>query len=117
MPGEVVATKELIAMAAQFGISGLVLVLWWLGDRQHQKTMQMLQQTLAQHHEYMVEQRQMYKDNVVLVQAYHGLCGQQQDLTIMAVQGLTKMSEQIENNEFCPVVTRKIQVTGEGGGK
>ncbi len=33
MPGEILSLKEIVQLVGSFGVSGLVVLLWWLGRR------------------------------------------------------------------------------------
>lgn len=102
---ESMTLTKLIEMGANFGLSGIVLVIWFLSDRAHERT-------LKKYREDMIEQRAMYANNVELVKATQTIANNQQDLIIMATQTLTKVCEKIDGNVYCPMVRLKKDAIG-----
>jgi hypothetical protein len=99
------SVKEIFALASNFGISGLVLIMWYWGERRRDELMR-------QYREDMLAQRRMYENNVILVEAYQKLAQEQQTVTIMASDGLARLSQQVETNQFCPMVRLKKSASG-----
>ena len=62
------------------------------------------------------EIRQMYKNNVHLVEGYERLCGDLKDVVILNAQSVANLNKSIEDNQFCPMVRLKKQATGEVAG-
>lgn len=119
---DVISIREILAIASNFGISGLVLVLWWVGDRRAQQQRQdadrvlqeqrqadakSIQSVLDQYKDHFQAQLRQYENNVELVKAFRDLHESHQDLTIMTATGLSKLSEEVRTNQFCPVVRQK----------
>jgi len=111
LPGLFLALKN-------FGIVGLVLVLWYLGTNslrkiqdEHKKE---IQSVLNRYRDDMQEMRHMYESNVSLVNDYHSIASDLKDVVIYNTQVMTKMSEQIRQNEFCPMqrVEKKTVIKG-----
>jgi len=61
---------KLAEIAGQFGLPGLLLVLWYLNDRSRDKTLQNyrtdMQKALSNYQDDMAEIRRMYENNVKL---------------------------------------------------
>jgi len=116
---EGVPIEGLATLAANFGLAGLVLVIWWLD----QKTMARM---LAQYRQDMVDVLEqyrkdteahwkMYEHNVELVKRYGELAADQKDLILMNTQAWTRTQEAIEGNRFCPMVRLEKKATGVQG--
>lgn len=95
----------LLQFAANFGLSGIVLMIWWVGQRDTQKI-------LTRYRDDMVEQREMYKSNAELVKRYINLCDDQKELVAMNVQAMTRLVNSIEDNKFCPMVRLEKKARG-----
>ena len=94
-----------------FGVVGLIIVLWWADSKRFSKI-------LASYKEDMTEQRRMYESNVSLVKDYQSVAGDLKDVVILNTQALTKLSEEIRQNEYCPLlrVDKKKVIKGARGG-
>ncbi|MCK4728483.1 MAG: hypothetical protein KAT27_06145, partial [Desulfobacterales bacterium] len=79
-----------------FGLVGLIIVLWWMDQKKVYKI-------LDKYKADMIEQRRMYESNVSLVKDYHSIAGDLKDVVIINTQAMTTLSEQIRQNEFCPL--------------
>ncbi len=99
IPGLYLALKN-------FGIVGLILVLWYLSYNYTRKTQdehkKNIYEILDRYRDDMQEMRNMYKSNVSLVQDYHSIASDLKDVVIYNTQVMTKISEEIRQNEFCP---------------
>jgi len=99
---------ELLKTAANLGLAGLVLVIWWLDQRAMARMMTDYQatinQVLAQYQRDMSEQREMYKKNAELVKRFIELTEDQKDLHLLLVQSNTRLVDLVEKNEWCPMV-------------
>lgn len=92
-----------------FGPYGLLLVLWWFDARR-------LDAVLKEHRGYMDEWREMYKNNVKLVENYDSVAGDLKDLVVLNTQTMTGLVHDIRENQYCPQVRiekRTVQV-GKG---
>lgn len=88
-----------------FGPYGLLLVIWWLDSRRFDKTM-------IEHRRYMDEIRSMYESNVKLVENYESVSGDLKDLVVLNTQSNTLLSENINKNQYCPMIRiEKQEVT------
>jgi hypothetical protein len=95
----------LIKLAANFGIPGIVLVIWFFSDRSHERT-------LRQYREDMIEQRRMYENNVELVRQYTALAKDLKDVVMLNTQTITRLCDDVNRNQFCPMVRLKKDACG-----
>ena len=103
---ETVNLPAVFAVFKTFGIVGLIIVLWYFDHRiirkivdQHKRDMQ---KVLDRYKDDMVAMRHMYESNVSLVKDYHSIAADLKDIVILNIQKLTKVSDEIRQNEFCP---------------
>ncbi len=105
-----------VKLASSFGIPGIIFVVWYFSEKSHEKTLLSYREdTLRQQKVFqdgLAEVRRMYEENVELVKAYANLASDQKDVLIMNAQGFTKLSDQIDRNQFCPMIRLKKQATG-----
>lgn len=92
-------------LATIVGPGGIVLVLWYLSDRAHERT-------LRQYREDMLEQRRMYENNVELVRGYSDLAKDLKDVVILNTQVVTRLCDDINRNQYCPMVRLKKDAPG-----
>ncbi|MEN6439439.1 MAG: hypothetical protein ABFD97_12770 [Syntrophobacter sp.] len=101
---------------ANFGLSGLVLILWYLSDRNHQKTLKQYREDVIEHRrlydEGLREVRRMYENNVELVKGYAKIADGFQDLVVLNTQTLTKLCDSVNSNQYCPQVRLKKAAAG-----
>jgi len=92
-----------------FGLIGLIIVLWWIDQKKVYKILDKYKADMA-------EQRRMYESNVSLVNDYHSVASDLKDVVIVNTQAMTKLSEEIRQNEFCPMqrVNKKKVIKGGG---
>ena len=90
-----------------FGLVGLIIVLWWMDQKKVYKILDKYKADMA-------EQRRMYESNVSLVKDYQSVAGDLKDVVIINTQAMTTLSEQIRQNEFCPMqrVNKKKVIQG-----
>jgi hypothetical protein len=108
---------KLVEIAAEFGLPGLILVLWWVNDRARNRDMQTyrenIQKILQKYKEDVQEARRMYESNVKLVQAYEDLAKDLKDVIILNTQSWQRASDDIRNNQYCPHVRLRKQASGK----
>lgn len=95
----------LLDVLQKFGPFGIVLVMWWFDMRAIRKVLDCYKTDMA-------EIRRMYESNVKLVQAYEGMAKDLKDVIIMNTQAFTRLDDDIEQNQFCPMVRLKKQAEG-----
>ena len=93
-----------------FGLLGLVILLWWLD-------MKKVYKVLDQYKHDMDEIRTMYERNVSLTKDYHSVASDLREVVILNTQAMTRISDEIRQNEFCPMqrVEKKKVYRAEGG--
>lgn len=87
-------------MIRAVGPMGVVLVLWFVSDRDTKKI-------LARYKQDMTDQRRMYENNVELVRQAVDIAKNQQDVIIMNTRMMQGLVDRIESNQFCPMVRLK----------
>ena len=102
---ESLALGVVVDILANFGVPGIVFILWYLSNRQQEKTLQ-------QYRQDMQEMRQMYLDNVELVNRYMALATDLKDVVIMNTQAWQQAHDGIESNKFCPMVRLDKRASG-----
>lgn len=83
-----------------FGPFGLVTVIWYID-------MKTIRGVLDSYKDDMAEIRRMYENNTELVKGYEYLSGDLKDLIVMNTQCLTRLSDEIQQNQYCPMVRVK----------
>ena len=106
---ESIGLVGLFEIIKNFGIVGLVIMLWWLDQKKVYKI-------LDKYTTDMAEQRRMYESNVSLVKDYESIAGDLKDMVIITTQAITKLSDEIRQNEYCPMQrVNKKKVIKEAG--
>jgi len=98
----------LLGLLKEFGIVGLVIVLWWIDSKKVYKI-------LDRYKADVTEARRMYESNVKLVRAYENLAGDLKDIIVMNTQTMTKLADSINTNQYCPQVRLQKQAKGPRG--
>ena len=81
---------KIMEMILGLGPIGLILILWYFGKQQTDAILQ-------QYREDMLEQRQMYENNVELVKRYEELAGDLKDVIILNSTAMAKLVDRIDN--------------------
>lgn len=105
---EQIGFQTIIGIVSNFGVPGILFVLWWFTTRAHERTLQSYKDDMR-------EMRVMYENNVNLVKGYQGLAGDLKDVVIMNTQAMTTICEDVRNNQFCPMVRLRKQASGVEG--
>lgn len=112
---ETVSISMIIELLRNFGPVGLVAIMWWV-DRKD------IRKILDKYRQDMDEMRDMYEANVILVKAqqelgtrYAHLAQDLKDAYIMNAQIMQRLSDNIENNQFCPMVRLEKKAMGKQG--
>ena len=87
----------IMEILSNFGPFGVIVIIWFFDSRA-------MRSLLATYKEDMQETRQMYKNNVRLVEDYEELATDLKDVIILNTTQITHLSDSVENNEFCPMV-------------
>lgn len=107
---------HIVKVASAFGLPGVIFVVWYFSEKNHERTLLAYREdTLRMSKMYedgLAEIRQMYKNNVHLVECYEKLSADQKDVIVMATQEVTQLNAKIDGNQFCPMVRLKKQASG-----
>ena len=95
----------LVQVLKDFGPFGIIVVMWWVDMKSIKKILDCYKRDMA-------EMRGMYESNVRLVQNYEKVATDLQDVVIMNTQAMTKICDDIENNQYCPMVRLQKQAEG-----
>lgn len=110
----------IVTILSAFGPTGLIALVWYCDmkamRKQHASHKDDITKILNRYKDDMAEIRGMYKNNVKLVEGYENLANDLKDIVILNTQQMTHVSDQIDQNEFCPMrrITKKT-VTQEVG--
>jgi len=114
---ETLGAIKMVEIGAQLGLTGLVLVLWYLTDRSKNKFLEIyradMAKILAQYGADMVELRHMYESNVKLVQAYQDMAKDLHEVVIINTQTMQTVCEEIRTNQYCPAVRLDKRAKGK----
>jgi len=106
---ETISLVGYLEIFKNFGLIGLVIVLWWMDSKRFTRILDKYKADMA-------EQRRMYESNVSLVKDYRSIASDLKDVVILNTQTITTLSEEIRQNEFCPMVriSKKKVIKGVG---
>jgi hypothetical protein len=108
--------KQIIDLVSSFGIPGIIIIIWYFSEKSHERTLRAyredVQRTLTQYHEEMIEQRRMYENNVELVKNCLDVSHNLKDVIILNTQSLTSLRDDINKNQFCPMVRLRKEALG-----
>jgi len=120
----------LVDFLKAFGITGMVFIIWYFGDKTNQRTLQSYREDMAkvqaenreemlkilkQYQADMADQRRMYENNAELVRQVISLATDQKDLIIMNTRGFTQLIDDVRGNQYCPMVRLEKKAKGEQG--
>lgn len=95
-----------LKVIADFGLVGVVLVMWWLDAKSIRKV-------LEQYKSDMLEMRKMYENNAHLVEKYEALAKDLREIIVMNTQAITMLIEEVKGNQFCPMVRLEKRSVGK----
>ncbi len=109
------AFATLANLLKAYGPFGLLVVIWYFDTKAMRKLNSQYredtQKILADHKQYMNEQKEYmkkiqrnYESNVKLVRFYEGLAGQLKDVVTLNTQAMTRISDDVNRNQYCPLV-------------
>jgi len=115
---ESINVAGIIAVFTAFGPVGLIALVWYIDMRAMRKVhadhKEQITVILASYKEDAAEARRMYESNVRLVEAYDKLGGDLKDLIVLNTRCLTGLSDEIKQNQYCPMVRVKKEQVIEG---
>ncbi len=116
---EVVSLPIYIKLIELLGPLGLIAVVWYMDTRNFQRMLEDNRKETAKiltaYREDVDSIKEMYRNNVKLVEGYESMCKDLHDLVVLNVDKLFTMNEKINQNEFCPLQRlrkTKIEVGG-----
>ena len=89
--------SSMLKIASDFGLVGLILLLWWLDNRR-------IWAVMDQYKNDMAEQRKMYEANVSLCRDFASIAKDLRDIVTLNIQKMTEVDDAIRQNQFCPLV-------------
>ena len=105
-----------LKLISNFGLPGLVLVLWFFSDKGHEKTLKQYREDVVEqrrvYEEGLQEVRRMYESNVVLIRNYEGLAGALKDIVTINTRSWQRVCDDINRNQYCPMVRLKKDTAG-----
>ena len=114
---ETLGAIKMVEIGAQLGLTGLVLVLWFLTDRAKNKLIEVyrvdMAKIMAQYGSDMQELRHMYESNVKLVEDYGEVARDLREVIILNTQAMTRLGDDIRNNQYCPQVRLEKRAKGK----
>jgi hypothetical protein len=112
-----ISVIELVEFLGKWFLTAVIVLLWWVNERRRDKeakiSHELTTKALAQYGKDMEEIREMYESNVRLVERYEQVAGDLRDVVILNTQAMTRMNDDIRNNQYCPRV--RINKRGKGG--
>jgi hypothetical protein len=92
--------QSVLLIVKEFGIPGLVLILWYLSMKSQGKMLDSYradtETILAGYKADLQTVRQMYENNVMLVKNYQALCGDLKDIVILNSKGFQALDDSIK---------------------
>jgi hypothetical protein len=110
----------IIGIVSNFGIPGIVFVIWWFNSRQTDKLMRQYREDTRQIADTaaasLSQMRELYERNADLVRRYIDLSGDLKEVVIMNTQAWQRCHDAINGNQFCPNVRLKKAAIGDQQG-
>ncbi len=107
---------KFLEVGSNFGLPGLILILWYLNDRRYAKLMDEYQkktaEVLRQYRDDFHAVKQMYENNVELVKGYSSLSEALHDTLLLTASKLQGVEDAVKTNQFCPYVRLEKQSKG-----
>lgn len=114
---ETVTLSLVLDILAKFGLSGAILIIWHFDGKRLEKTQAQhrteMAEILDRYQRDMAEMRRMYENNVQLVKNYEKLASDLHDVVIVNTRAFSHLAEDIEKNQYCPMVRLTKQSPGE----
>jgi hypothetical protein len=97
---EALANSALVNYLLGLGMPGVVLLIWWLSDRSHVKTIQRYREDTAKMYEMGRESlaavQRMYENNIILVKNYERMADGLQSLIVLNTQTITRLCDRVD---------------------
>jgi len=112
------ALGQLINAGLQLGPVGLVCVIWYFDRKDQARLIEDHRKEtgaiLAKYESDAAAAREMYKNNIKLVEGYASIARDLHDIVVLNTRKLTELGDSIRQNEFCPALRvdkKKIEVS------
>lgn len=92
-----VSFTTLLKIFGDFGLIGLVILLWWMDNRRIMNILELYKKDMN-------EQRKMYDANVSLCKDFASIANDLRDIVTMNIQAMTEVKDAVNQNQFCPLV-------------
>lgn len=106
----------ILKLISNFGIPGLVMVLWYLTNKANERTLKQYREDVIvlrnTYEDGLKEVQQKYENNVLLVRGYESLARDLREIVVMNTQILTRVCDDVNRNQYCPMVRLKKEATG-----
>ncbi len=103
-------------IAANLGVPGLVLVIWYFNDRRYarilEETKQQTAEILRQYRDDFQNMKQMYENNAELVRNYNTLADKLHSTVLLVASNMQRIEDAVKTNQFCPYVRLEKQAKG-----
>ena len=97
---EAIGMLSTLKILGNFGIVGLVILIWWVDSRRYAQLLETYRSDMTQILERMKSDTDkhwmMYEKNVSLVNDYSSIAGNQQEIIILNTQAMTKLVERLD---------------------
>jgi hypothetical protein len=97
---EQIGLTHILAIIKEFGIPGLILLLWYLTMKSTNAALDAYRddtnKILGAYKEDVQAMRQMYENNIMLVKSYQALCGDLKDIVILNSKGFQALDDSIK---------------------
>lgn len=108
--------ESIVPLLSEFGLPGLILILWFISDRRYARLLDVHRTETAailrQYREDFKEVKSMYLNNVELVNDYSLLASNQHATVAHNAATMQSLRDAINSNQYCPWV-RNPQPTKE----
>lgn len=117
-PLESLSLAAIIQAFATFGPFGIIIILWWLDMKNMRSLVNQqradMDEVLRQHRTYMDQIQRNYENNVGLVRTYQDMAKNLKDLIVMNTEAMIRLTDAINQNQFCPVqrVAKRTEIHG-----
>ena len=116
-----ISGSNLLIVMQTIGLPGLLAIFWYTDQRAMQRIVtqwkDQVGELLTSYKRDMGEMREMYITNVSLVKKYENLAKVQSETATILLQVMTRLSERIEHNMYCPIIRGDQSPPRSPGGK
>lgn len=106
-----ISLPYVVAVVNLLGLPGLIVIFWYVDQRRIANIMarqqENLDRVLEQYRNDTAKVVEMYKANVRLVEKYERMADDLSSVVHLNTQVMTRLTEQIGHNMYCPLVREK----------